>query len=250
MRSVLNARRATLPGFPTTGFLIVLLAMLLPLHPTAAASMSESGDAAISTTPLHREANAPRSTQPKDWGKAKHHAAATPEARQSTSNVATAKPHSKHRGKTRHGAPGRTATKPAVARRRDPGRLVISEGDGSPVLSAAATYLGRPYRFGSEGHALDCSGFVRAVFADVGVDLPHSAREISTRGDRVRREALEPGDLVFFGNAGRPYATHIGIYVGDDKFVHAATRGGQVQIDLLTDTYYAQRYLCARRIET
>jgi len=131
----------------------------------------------------------------------------------------------------------------------DPDQLVVAQGDGSPVLQSAAEFLGRPYRFGSEGKAFDCSGFVRTVFAKIGIELPHSARDQFSLGERVGRDELEPGDLVFFRTY-RHSASHVGIYVGDDKFVHAATRGGQVQVDSLDEAYYARRYLGARRLES
>ncbi len=130
----------------------------------------------------------------------------------------------------------------------NPEHFVIPQGDGSPVLGFAARVLGRPYRFGSERGAFDCSGFVRWVFAKLGVELPHSARAQFALGERVRRDELEPGDLVFF-HTSRRYATHVGIYVGEGKFVHAATRGGQVQVDSLKESYYTRRYLGARRLE-
>jgi cell wall-associated NlpC family hydrolase len=166
--------------------------------------------------------------------------------------------------KVRHHAPQHaTKTTPQLARRHtkqhgakrfakrptDPTKLVIPEGDGPSVLTYAARYLGRPYRFGADNGSFDCSGFVRTVFADVGIELPRSAREQFALGDRVARDDLEPGDLVFF-HTYRSYATHVGIYVGDDKFVHATTRGGQVQVDSLNEAYYTRHYLGARRLES
>ena len=136
-----------------------------------------------------------------------------------------------------------------VRRAPDPDELVVAQGDGSPVLQSTVEFLGRPYRLGSEGRRLDCSGFVRSVFAKIGVDLPHSARQQFSLGEHVGRDELEPGDLVFF-HTYRHTASHVGIYVGEDKFVHAALRGGQVQVDSLSESYYARRYLGARRLET
>lgn len=153
--------------------------------------------------------------------------------------------HTKHR--PQHAAK-RQAPRRVAKRAPDPNQALLPVADTSPILSSAATLLGRPYRFGSEGGAFDCSGFVRTVFAHVGVELPHSAREQFTLGDRVGRDNLEPGDLVFFRTY-RHYATHVGIYVGDDMFVHAATRGGQVQVDSLSEAYYVHHYIGARRIE-
>ena len=142
----------------------------------------------------------------------------------------------------------RSGARHRTRRLPDPDQLVVAQGDGSPVLQSAAEFLGRPYHFGAEGASFDCSGFVRTVFAKIGIELPHSAREQFSLGERVGREELEPGDLVFFRTY-RHTASHVGIYVGDDKFVHAATRGGQVQVDSLDEAYYARRYLGARRLE-
>ncbi len=152
------------------------------------------------------------------------------------------------RKQKRHRAAKRRPPLRVIRRTPDPQQLVIAQGDGSPILQSAAAFLGRPYRFGSDSGAYDCSGFVRQVFAKIGIALPHSARDLFARGERVRRDDLEPGDLVFFRTY-RRYATHVGIYVGEDKFVHAATRGGQVQVDSLNEAYYAARYLGARRLE-
>ena len=150
--------------------------------------------------------------------------------------------------KTQRGSdPGHTLS--GRARRvPDPDQLIVAQGDGSPVLQSAAEFLGRPYHFGSEGEAFDCSGFVRTVFAKIGIDLPRSARDQFTLGERVAHDELEPGDLVFF-HTSRRTASHVGIYIGDDKFVHAATRGRQVQVDSLSESYYARHYLGARRLE-
>lgn len=116
------------------------------------------------------------------------------------------------------------------------------------LLNHAVSLLGRPYRFGAAGgRAFDCSGFVRSVFGNVGVDLPHSAREQFGHGDVVRRGDLVPGDLVFFRTYRRG-ASHVGIYMGEDKFIHAASRFG-VRISSLNSDYYAARYLGARRLD-
>jgi len=131
---------------------------------------------------------------------------------------------------------------------RNPEKLLMPTSESRPVLDVAQQYLGRPYRFGSTQGSYDCSGFVRQVFAELGVDLPHSAREQFDLGDRISRDDLAPGDLVFFRTYRRG-ASHVGIYIADDKFIHAATRGGQIQVDSLDQSYYASRYLGARRVE-
>ena len=125
---------------------------------------------------------------------------------------------------------------------------MLPQGDGSPVLESVARLLGRPYRFGSDDWAFDCSGLVRHVFAAADIDLPHSAQAQFARGERVDRDDLQPGDLVFFRSY-RHHIAHVGIYVGDDKFVHAASRAGRVQVDSLRESYYARHYAGARRLD-
>ena len=223
--SALGMRSPTLTGDPVPGFRIAAVAAwvavltVLGLPPTpVAAKIRKSHKGPTKTRTLHKSHQPQKSEHPTQ------HA-------------------SRHRRGKRYGTVG-------VARRTpDPDQLVIAQGDGSPVLQSAAEFLGRPYHFGAEGGAFDCSGFVRSVFAKIGIDLPHSAREQFSLGERVGRDDLEPGDLVFF-HTYRHTASHVGIYVGDDKFVHAATRGGQVQVDSLDEAYYARRYLGARRLES
>jgi cell wall-associated NlpC family hydrolase len=128
--------------------------------------------------------------------------------------------------------------------------------DGSPalpgdkVVSEALKYLGTPYVWAgaSPTGGFDCSGLAMYVYGKLGVTLPHYSRYQASYGTAVSKDQLLPGDLVFFSTYRRD-ASHVGIYVGDDKFVHAATRGGQVQVDSLTEAYYAHRYIGARRLE-
>lgn len=117
----------------------------------------------------------------------------------------------------------------------------------SELLRHATDLLGRPYRFGGNAGSFDCSGFVREVFSRSGFDLPRSARDQFRIGDKVGSDELSPGDLVFFRTYRRD-ASHVGIYLGENQFIHAATRGGRVQIDSLRQDYYSTRYLGARRI--
>ncbi len=119
--------------------------------------------------------------------------------------------------------------------------------DSHPLLSVASQYVGRPYRFGAMGSAFDCSGLVHTAAAATGLSLPRSAREQFRTGTPVRRDQLQPGDLVFFRTYRRD-ASHVGIYAGDGKFLHAARRSGGVRVDSLDHPYYAARYLGARRL--
>lgn len=250
MRRAHGGPRTTLSG---TGGCTSLVAVPVILTLLCAAASAAHNPAAKGGTDSAGTGRVAKSTPPaKTHRKARKHArhgGKTRAATHPTNNAATQPQATQHKS-TYPGHQAKRHSHQYLAVRRDPSKLIIPEGDGSPILSIAAHYLGRPYQFGSEGNAFDCSGLVRTVFADMGVELPHSAREIATLGDRVGRDELEPGDLVFFHTSSRRYATHVGIYVGEDKFIHAASRGGQVQVDSLSEAYYAQHYFCARRIET
>jgi cell wall-associated NlpC family hydrolase len=110
--------------------------------------------------------------------------------------------------------------------------------------------LGVAYRFGGETpeDGLDCSGLVRHVFQQVtGITLPRTAKEMSGVGGAVARTELVPGDLVFF-NTRRFAFSHVGIYVGDARFIHAPRRGRDVEIASLDNSYWGQRFDGARRL--
>jgi cell wall-associated NlpC family hydrolase len=112
------------------------------------------------------------------------------------------------------------------------------------VVSLALEHLGAPYaRGGSSPDGFDCSGFVMFVYRHVGVALPHNAEQQYRRGSAVRRDALQPGDLVFFDGLG-----HSGIYIGDGRFVHATKPGDVVKISDLSERWYRRRWVGARRL--
>jgi cell wall-associated NlpC family hydrolase len=110
--------------------------------------------------------------------------------------------------------------------------------------------IGVDYHYGgsSPEHGLDCSGLVRYVFQEVvGVTLPRTAREMARLGGRVAPGDLKAGDLVFFNTRSSPFS-HVGIYLGDDRFIHAPHRGGEVEIVTMSQRYWQQRYDGARRL--
>lgn len=116
----------------------------------------------------------------------------------------------------------------------------------------ALGYAGVSYRRGgaSPERGFDCSGFVRYIFdhAD-GVMLPHSANAISRLGNRIRMTELLPGDLVFF-HIMRNTVSHVGIYLGNDQFIHASsTQAGSVMVSNLNDHYWTKHFSLARRID-
>lgn len=118
------------------------------------------------------------------------------------------------------------------------------------TLDQAMDYLGVRYRRGgaSRESGFDCSGFVRSVFSEsIGLILPHNAKAISKAGERVTKSELQPGDLVFFNTMRRAFS-HVGIYLGNDLFVHAPRTGGKVRIEDMTDRYWKRRFDGARRV--
>ncbi|CAJ0783018.1 hypothetical protein LMG19083_00988 [Ralstonia psammae] len=119
------------------------------------------------------------------------------------------------------------------------------------VVMNALGMIGLRYRFGGNTpeSGLDCSGFVRYVFNDTfGFLLPRRAVEMSRVGTSVDTAELRPGDLVFF-NTMRHTFSHVGIYIGDNKFVHAPSTGSKIRVDDMTASYWVTRYNGARRIE-
>jgi len=117
------------------------------------------------------------------------------------------------------------------------------------LVEAGFNMIGVRYRRSgiSEKTGFDCSGLVKSLFSKFNIDLPRSSREQYNQGEEVDRDKLQVGDLVFFSSGGtRP--THVGIYVGDDKFLHAALKAKQVIVSDLNKFWYTMRYLGARRI--
>ena len=118
---------------------------------------------------------------------------------------------------------------------------------GQALLQAAESRIGAPYRYGGAGpDAFDCSGLVSYAHRRIGITVPRTAAEQFAAATPVPRSGLRPGDLVFFRLAGREVG-HVGIYAGEDRFVHAPQSGGQVRMASLEDDWYRQRYVGAGR---
>jgi cell wall-associated NlpC family hydrolase len=115
----------------------------------------------------------------------------------------------------------------------------------------ALSHIGVPYRYGgaSPDTGFDCSGLVQYVYAQgAGVALPRNTQRLSEVGAPVPTDALEPGDLVFFDTLRKPYS-HVGIYLGDQRFIHAPTTGGHVELVDMRQRYWQSRYNGARRLD-
>jgi len=119
---------------------------------------------------------------------------------------------------------------------------------GLLVLQAAESRLGAPYRYGGSGpEAFDCSGLVSYAHRQLGVDVPRTAAQQFAAATPVQRDDLRPGDLVFFRIASRE-VSHVGIYAGKDRFVHAPQSGGEVRMASLDDEYFRRRFAGAGRL--
>ncbi|MEE7545988.1 C40 family peptidase, partial [Xanthomonas sp. Kuri4-1] len=127
----------------------------------------------------------------------------------------------------------------------------VSDGKVQTILKRAMSMLGTPYRWGGTSpDGFDCSGLVGYVFKTaLGIDLPRVSREMAHDGDAELikdRSALNAGDLVFFGRRGR--VDHVGIYVGEGRFLHAPSTGKDVRVDSLVSGYWGEKFVQARRV--
>ena len=146
---------------------------------------------------------------------------------------------------------GTDASQPFALQDAEYGEPTALSALSNEVLMRAIGLVGTPYVYGGNSQAggFDCSGLVDFVFLDAaGLRLPRSTRElIELDAPRIERENLQPGDLVFF-NPGGGRTSHIGIYVGEGRFVHAPSTGGTVRLDVLDAPYWKQSYVGAKRV--
>lgn len=121
---------------------------------------------------------------------------------------------------------------------------------GLAVVACAEKYLGTPYVYGGNGpNSFDCSGFVKYVFKECGYSINRTASTQLSNGVSVAKSELQPGDIVFFRNKGDSHAaSHVGIYVGGETFIHASSDTYQVEYSSLVTSNNAKKYIAARRI--
>ncbi|MBX9848204.1 MAG: C40 family peptidase [Rhodocyclaceae bacterium] len=118
------------------------------------------------------------------------------------------------------------------------------------AIDGALDLVGIRYKRGGSTpeSGFDCSGFVGHVFRQgMGLILPRTSREISKAGEAIKRDELQPGDLVFFNTMRRTFS-HVGIYLGEGQFIHSPRAGGSVRIENMSESYWAKRYEGARRV--
>ncbi|BBB89599.1 MAG TPA: C40 family peptidase [Methylomusa anaerophila] len=142
------------------------------------------------------------------------------------------------------------ATLPVADERQVTGRTgFLAPGQAGQVLSAANELLGYPVVWGGASpiQGFDCSGLVQYVFRQAGITMPRTADLQFLVGKTVAISALQPGDLVYFTTY-EPGASHVGIYMGNDKFIHTSFSKGVVAIGDMNDNYFGQRYYGAKRV--
>jgi cell wall-associated NlpC family hydrolase len=140
--------------------------------------------------------------------------------------------------------PGATVPTPP----RPAGPPAIAPPAAPLLIATALSYRGVPYRNGgSDPSGFDCSGFVQWVFAQHGVAMPRDVRAQFSLGESVKRDKVEPGDLIFFETVSKG-ASHVGIALGHDQFVHAPSSRGVVRVEMYTSDYWRKRYVGARRV--
>ena len=123
--------------------------------------------------------------------------------------------------------------------------------EGQRIVETAEKYLGTPYVWaGASPSGFDCSGFVYYVFKECGYSLNRTAAGIYSNGVGVSKAELQPGDTVHFTTTGSSGIGHVGIYIGDGQFIHSSSGSGKVIISSLSESYYTQHYVGARRIVT
>lgn len=116
------------------------------------------------------------------------------------------------------------------------------------LVATALGFRGVPYRNGgTDPTGFDCSGFTQWVFAQYGIALPRAVEQQFKVGEKIKQDDLKPGDLVFFQTQSHG-ASHVGIFVADDQFVHAPSSRGVVRVEYINSTYWGRRFVGARRM--
>lgn len=133
-----------------------------------------------------------------------------------------------------------------------PVRASRSSDSADELIGSAMGLLGVAYRYGgtSASTGFDCSGFMQHIFRrSMGLNLPRTSAEQAKMGVGVSRGELQPGDMVFFRTMGRGRISHVGLYIGNDRFIHAPRTGKRIEITSLSNKYWNTKYAFARRVK-
>lgn len=128
--------------------------------------------------------------------------------------------------------------------------FAASASVGSEIVIRAISLLGAPYKYGGNGpKAFDCSGLVSYIHEEIGIDVPRTAAEQYRAATPVPIEEVEPGDLLFFNTKGKAAGiSHVAIYAGSNRFVHAPQTGQSIELRMMNDGYYKQHLVGAGRL--
>ncbi|OSI15809.1 hypothetical protein BWD09_08305 [Neisseria dentiae] len=132
------------------------------------------------------------------------------------------------------------------------GSRPISRSDADDLIGSAMGLLGVAYRYGgsSARTGFDCSGFMQHIFSrSMQISLPRTSAEQARMGEYVSRSNLQPGDMVFFRTMGGGRISHVGLYIGNDRFIHAPRAGKRIEITSLNNKYWKAKYATARRVK-
>lgn len=141
-----------------------------------------------------------------------------------------------------------TTPKPTAKATPKPAAQPVASSVASAIINTAKSYLNVPYVWGgTSAQGFDCSGFIQYVYGKHGVSLPRVTSDQYNAGTAISKSSLKPGDLVFFETY-KPGASHVGIYLGNNQFIHASSGAGKVIISNLTSTYYIEHYIGSRRV--
>ena len=127
-----------------------------------------------------------------------------------------------------------------------------SSDNADELISSAMGLLGVAYRYGgtSASTGFDCSGFMQHIFKrSMGVNLPRTSAAQAQMGVGVSRSELQPGDMVFFRTMGRGRISHVGLYIGNNRFIHAPRTGKRIEVTSLSNKYWHAKYAFARRVK-
>jgi len=133
-----------------------------------------------------------------------------------------------------------------------PVRASRSSDSADELIGSAMGLLGVAYRYGgtSASTGFDCSGFMQHIFRrSMGLNLPRTSAEQAKMGVGISRGELQPGDMVFFRTMGRGRISHVGLYIGNDRFIHAPRTGKRIEITSLSNKYWNAKYAFARRVK-
>lgn len=131
----------------------------------------------------------------------------------------------------------------------EPGPDTVLNSASVALIGYAKKFINTRYVYGgTTPKGFDCSGFTRFIYSRFGYRIPHCSQEQVNMGTPISRKRLLPADLVFFTTLGSTQINHVGIYIGEGKFIHASSGSRVVRIDALSQTYYKKRYQGARRV--